>query len=212
MTTTTNIMLDLETYGTRPGCIILSIGMAAFTPQGLITGDTFYRVIDFQSCVDAGLTSDPGTMKWWGEQTREVQQTLHAAMDIMGGRDGSIGRRVDPLGMVLNHARLFIKNHFGDVTIWGNGADFDNPILAVAYQRAGFGAPPWQPYAGRCYRTLKNLLPYVPKPVRRGVHHNALDDAEWQAIHAAALLTELERLTAPDRITLPILPLVPSVP
>jgi exodeoxyribonuclease VIII len=78
-----------------------------------------------------------------------------------------------------------------DFLVWGNGADFDLPILSAAYVAAGFGGPPWKPYNGRCYRTLKNLRPDVPRPERRGTAHNALDDAVFQAEHAIALLAAL---------------------
>ena len=40
------------------------------------------------------------------------------------------------------------------------------------------------------YRTLKNLLPYIEME-RVGEHHNALDDAKSQALHAIKLLKEL---------------------
>jgi inhibitor of KinA sporulation pathway (predicted exonuclease) len=65
--------------------------------------------------------------------------------------------------------------------VWGNGADFDNPILAAAYRATGISQG-WKPYNGRCYRTIKNLAPQV-RLVRTGTHHNALDDARAQAQH-----------------------------
>jgi len=73
--------------------------------------------------------------------------------------------------------------------VWGNGADFDLPILAAAYKAAG-GPPPWKPYNGRCYRTLKNLAPSI-KLERQGTHHQALDDAVCQAKHLIKIVEHL---------------------
>jgi hypothetical protein len=72
--------------------------------------------------------------------------------------------------------------------IWGNGASFDNAILAELYRVAKHPSP-WEYWNDRCYRTLKNLYKQVvPPPERKGTHHNALDDAVFQAEHAVSIL------------------------
>ncbi|MDV7397059.1 3'-5' exoribonuclease, partial [Arthrospira platensis SPKY1] len=74
-------------------------------------------------------------------------------------------------------------------TLWGNGADFDNPILKSCYAAIDADVP-FKPWAGRCYRTVKNI-PGMPKINRNhGTHHNALDDARNQALH----LIEMNRI------------------
>ena len=50
---TVHAMLDLETWGTKPGSAIRSIGAALFTLDGNI-GGTFYCNVDEQSCLDIG--------------------------------------------------------------------------------------------------------------------------------------------------------------
>ena len=67
-----NVMLDLETLGTSPGCIILSIGAVFFDKNGL--GQEFYQTIDVQSSIDAGLTMSGGTFKWWMGQQGAVRR------------------------------------------------------------------------------------------------------------------------------------------
>ncbi len=59
-----HLMLDLETWGTAPGSALRSIGAVFFDLDGK-TGETFYRNIDKQSCLDAGLKIDPATVSWW---------------------------------------------------------------------------------------------------------------------------------------------------
>ncbi len=72
--------------------------------------------------------------------------------------------------------------------MWGNGADFDNAILAHCYSRLGRPAP-WKFWNSRCYRTLKSFSPVRGK--RIGVHHHALDDAKTQAADAMAIAAAL---------------------
>ena len=71
----THVMLDLETLGTKPGCVIRSIGAVVFTLDGVL-GAQFYANIDKQSCVDAGLTVDPATEAWWAGQSQEARDAL----------------------------------------------------------------------------------------------------------------------------------------
>jgi len=172
-----NVMIDLETLGTRAGCVILSIGAAVFTEKEVT--DSYHRIISVRSCLDAGLTIDPDTVKWWSEQSEEAQETLRTARQT----------GTAPLGVALVEFRNWF--HVDD-NAWGNGADFDLPILSAAYVAAGFEGPPWKPYNGRCYRTLKNLRPGIHSPVVRVAAHNALADAVFQAEHAIALLAALK--------------------
>jgi hypothetical protein len=44
------------------------------------------------------------------------------------------------------------------VRIWGNGANFDNPLLACAFEAAGV-RPCYKFFNERCYRTVKNQYP-----------------------------------------------------
>jgi len=167
-----NLMVDLETLGTRPGCVVLSIGAVWFDHTGL--GEPFHTVISRDSCKEHGLFEDEDTLAWWARQSEQAKATLNEAT---GG--GVL------LPRALQDFQDFVKQQTS-VKVWGNGADFDNPILSAAYHAAGMKQA-WTAYNGRCYRTLKNLFPDV-KMERGGIHHNALDDAISQAKHAVAIL------------------------
>lgn len=178
-----DVMIDLETLGTRPGSVILSVGAAAFGASGVMS--TFHAVVWTQSCLDAGLTTDEATIVWWKTQSLDAARTwLDAADEKTSASIGKILRDFDDwiFGLCGNYSVI---------RPWGNGAAFDLPILAEAYRRCGFGAAPWKHYNERCYRTLKNLRPDVTAPERAGTHHHALDDAVHQAKHAVALLAAL---------------------
>ena len=169
-----NVMLDLETYGNSGGCIILSIGAAFFSESGL--GEEFYRVVNMQSCKDAGLTTSQDTIDWWGKQSAAARAVVEQAQDP---------ERSIPLKDACEQFNGWLGLSGTAVKLWGNGSDFDNVILIEAFKAAGV-KPVWKFYNHRCHRTLKNLAA-VPMPPRVGVYHNALDDAKTQALHAIAL-------------------------
>jgi hypothetical protein len=171
-----DIMLDLETLGNSAGCAILSIGAVAFDPETGELGEEFYRVVNTNSCVVAGLTFDQGTLDWWKKQSPGARQVLRDAY----------AETALTLNAALHDFSRYLHRATGgrQPRLWGNGADFDNPILAAAYKAARIDQQPWKFWDNRCYRTLKNLHPEVPLPARTGTHHNALDDAKTQAEHA----------------------------
>ena len=71
--------------------------------------------------------------------------------------------------------------------MWSNGADFDLPMLAHAYNQVGIEVP-WKFWNSRCFRTYKNLP--NAKNIRveaLGVKHNALSDAYQQAQTVCAI-------------------------
>ncbi len=158
-----HVSLDIETLGTRPGSIILSIGAVMFDPHTGKTGHKFYRNVIGKSCADAGLTSDPSTVQWWSEQSQEVRDAL----------------KVDrvPIAQALKELSPFVEGVEG---VWGWGANFDVTLLECAYQAVGTQAP-WKFWSVRCGRTVCAVADVAP--VRNtGRHHVAVDDAEHQAL------------------------------
>src|SRR3990167_7276565 len=146
-------MIDLETVGNQPGCGILSIGAVLFNPASGNVGSEFYRVIRRQSCLDAGLFEQTDTLDWWHRQSIEAQEVLLQASKNTGTLD---------LAKALVQFTEFLKPASSNVKIWGCGSDFDNVILATAYQAVD-QALPWKFWNNRCYRTVKSLAPLVKK-------------------------------------------------
>ena len=169
-----NVMLDLETCGTKPGCVVLSIGACTFDLQY-----KFYQTISHQDSLKAGFLEEIDTMRWWANQDPAARQEAFSGI-------------LPPQSALLNFFNWMdqLPVPRKDIAIWGNGADFDIPILAAQYDKLGLGKP-WSPFSGRCYRTLKTLLPHVSAPVKNKQKHNALEDAIFQAQHATTLLQVL---------------------
>lgn len=170
-----NIMVDLETLGNGSNAVIIAIGAVQFDETGL--GRTFYTTVDAQSCVDIGLRMDVSTVMWWMKQSNEAR----AAFDLPGER----------INNALHYFSAYIAETAGDkAEVWGNGATFDNVILANAYEEAGMKKP-WKYWADRCYRTMKNMYPQITAE-DVGTAHNALDDAMYQALHMVKILTHIK--------------------
>lgn len=173
-----DIMLDLETMGNGPDAAIVAIGAVAFAVDSLeinVQGYSFYRVVNLGSSVENGGVIDPDTVMWWMKQGDQARAGLAAP------------------GSHIHHTlfdfRSWVINTTGEsVRMWGNGAAFDNVILASAYRRAGL-AMPWKFWNDRCYRTVKALYPHISME-RAGTHHNALDDAISQARHLQAIMRD----------------------
>ena len=163
----TDIMLDLETTGVSAGCGILAIGACSFSEDY-----KFYEKIALSSLSRfPGFFSDGSTMAWWDRQAPDArEEAFSGTTDIIT----ALGKFSDWFQAIPEAKKVKY--------IWGNGADFDLPILAAAYEACKIEKP-WKPYNGRCYRTIKNLHSDVPLNSFRGVKHNALEDAKNQAIH-----------------------------
>lgn len=158
-----HVMLDLETWGTRPGSVITSIGAVRFDITG-IDDDVFYRHIDPDKSMKYGLTVDASTIMWW------MQQAEEARMEFINAKKG------DPRNILNLFSYWFADSEY----LWGNGAAFDNVLLNAAYVAVG-ETPPWYFWNDRCFRTMKNQYPHVVEPEFKGTKHSALADARHQA-------------------------------
>lgn len=176
---TINIMLDLETWGTDPGCDIRSIGACVFDPEiGLVEGWdthsidsdnpalTFYTAVDNPETPQDGshfaqvmprrynLTRDPETVQWWSEQSDEAQAAFADPIDLREGLD-----RFDQWLVELTRNARYIEepakagNQWPGLRLWSHGPGFDPPILAAAYRAVGLPIP-WHYRALRDTRTI----------------------------------------------------------
>ncbi len=168
-----HIMLDIETLGTAPGSVITSIGAVMFVPARQLISDEFYRRVDPVSCQALGMTIDAPTVMWWMGQSESARSELQKS------------------GLHISEALQDLSTWFGRFPViegvWGNGAGFDNAHMEAAYRINGTRRP-WKYSQDRCYRTMKSVFPGIPMPECVGTHHNALDDARFQAMHLIEIL------------------------
>ena len=170
------IMLDLETLGTKPGCVVLQIGAVEFNEKGIV--GEHYVSIDPESCAQWGLTIEPRTVMWWMDQSQDA-------------RDFITKGRHSELDVAL--AGFISAFKWKGKQVWANGAGFDFQILKAAFNAVGHDAP-WQFWDECDYRTIKNLIGrdvFDKLRVEPSVAHNALADATAQAETLIAMLDHL---------------------
>ena len=162
--------LDLETLGTRPGDTILSIGACLFDVEKGIYSE-MHVTINQESSRAAGLRAQKSTIEWWNGQPAEAKAAAFKG-------EYSLETALKMFQMWLPQETL----------VYGNGAAFDNALLAAAY-RAIKQEPPWKHWNDRCYRTITAMFMKY-KTERVGTYHNALDDAKTQALRLIAMSKE----------------------
>lgn len=175
-----DIMLDLETMGKAAGCPVLSIGAVAFTAeQG--PGEFFYRHLSLAMQMEKGLACNAETLLWWVDQSPGARQSL------VGGQ-----MQAEAPELVLRDFALWWTLQEGHA-IWGNGADFDLPILGHIYDVYGIKRP-WAYNSGRCQRTIFSLIGKKPGAFGsvNGLAHDALADATYQASEVAGAMRYLK--------------------
>lgn len=164
-----DVMLDIETLGTSPGCMVLSVGAVTFNLSTGEIGDEFYASLDIRGQDRYGLSIEVDTLHWWMHQSPEAQQ------EAFSGRT--------PLGEAASQFCGWFK-YVGGINIWAQGMDFDMPIWGHAMRQVGYTVP-WKFYNCRDTSSAYDLARYrnnfhykdVP---REGTYHNALDDAKHQ--------------------------------
>jgi len=163
------VMLDLETMGVNNNAAIIAIGAVVFDLEKGILGKSFYYTVDLQSSVDAGGVIDPSTVLWWMGQSNEAGAEFE--------------RPGNSIQLVLNLFSAWVP---AGSNMWGNGATADNVWLRSAYERLGLTVP-WHYRNDRCFRTVKAMHPPIELE-DKGVKHNALADARWQAQYLIKIL------------------------
>lgn len=171
MINATHYVLDLETMGKGPRAAIVAIGCVRIE-QGAIT-DTYYRRVNLESSLQAGLEVDASTVNWW------LKQDAAARAEVDGSQASVL------LSIGLTGLKNFIAE--GNALVWGNGSSFDNVIVRSALDACGM-CNLWHFWNDRDLRTLLALYPEAKLLPFEGTKHHALDDAMHEAKQLLAAL------------------------
>lgn len=190
-----HIMLDIETLGTKPGSIILSVAYKAFSlngegaelgrpsgaePSGKSEGTVAEsRHISLLSSLMYHMTSDFDTEEWWKAQSEEAK--LSAAL----GQKAS-----EPMeNVMLDLYYIFNElNQNFDVYYWGRGVgSFDIPILEEAMRRVhedkrdGEFRSPFKFYKTMDVRSIVNFCKFTGLEIeKKDTPHVASADVDKQ--------------------------------
>ncbi len=168
-----DIMIDLETFGARSDALIVQIGACFFDRTTGEIGKTFFANVD-PSFRSRAFSVDYATIKWWLSQSEQARASL-----MMETKE---------LKSVLESLYEFLDKR--DANIWCH-ATFDMPILLHAFEVVGMKFPIHYRNM-RDIRTLMDLADHHSDTKRTGVHHNALDDAKFQAQYCTEAMQKLK--------------------
>lgn len=171
---TTHLMLDIETAGTRPGAVVLSVALVRFTDEASVSVN-----LSVPDQVALGLEQDAATLEWWGQQ--DPAAWAAATQNPL------------PLTSALPYLLQWIAWAGPDPLIWCHGASFDVPLLGEVYRRAGYKDAPCPFWSIRDTRTLYDLAGVNVKDYAVPPPHIALNDAIAQTRAANAALAILAR-------------------
>lgn len=160
-----HLMIDLETLGNvPPDAVILSVGAVLFTKDEILGEREWILNIDDQ--LRRGRRTNASTLNWWLKQSKEAQDVI---------RQAEHGISVE--SFIGQLASWLIDDKF---KVWGHPSFFDVAMLDHLHDSINV-VTPWTFRDVRCYRTVKALHKIEEGMTRAGVHHNALDDARFQA-------------------------------
>lgn len=169
-------MLDIETLGTRPECVILTLGAVKFNPFTMDEpGPGLYLRLDADEQIALGREVQEDTLQWWMTQAEDVRE------EALG--EGSDRVKLDDMYKQLNRFLVGANN------IWCQGPAFDMVILENLYRQMGWPTP-WQFWQIRDSRTLFGVHG-DPRIKGKAGLHNALEDCVSQAKGVQQIYTNL---------------------
>lgn len=175
-----DVMIDLETMGTNATAPVLAIGAVAFDRNTGELHESLYLGIEVSSALK-GRDLSGDTLKWW------MKQDDKARKDAMSGTTPTHEALIS-LTMYLQD----VKSKHGSYKVWGNGSSFDITILENLFQQYKMKVP-WNFWDVRDCRTVEDLSNIKRSSIKRsGTHHNALDDAKYQAQYITLMLQDLK--------------------
>ena len=153
------VMLDIETLGCEPGCVVLEVAAIEFHPETGATMQEFHIQLGIPAQQDDGFRIDHDTLAW------------HEKRGLLAGKWE---------GEYYEYAYFAICHWLKSIPIedlWMKGTDFDVPVLKRLGEDSTVEWPiPY--YASRDLRTLMKVAG-VKRPATT-VAHRALDDCRQQ--------------------------------
>jgi exodeoxyribonuclease VIII len=173
-------------HSAKNRALLVSIGAVFFDPATGNTGPEFYEVISLESSMACGGVPDASTIIFWLKASSEARSEI--VMD-------SAITLSDALQQLDDFITANASNGKDSVQVWGNGATYDNVLLAESFDRAGIPCP-WKFWNNRDVRTIVELgkavgytpryeIPFVGEP------HKAISDAHHQVKYVSAIWQRL---------------------
>lgn len=143
-------IIDLETMGTDPDCVVIALSMCCGTFKGQGLRDTFNEVLSnaasYRVCkhaqIEAGRTVDAGTVQFWSKHPEAMSQ-VKAIPDLI---------TMDQMKQTI-FEYLAANNYSGSTHVtWIRAPHFEQPILESI-----MGETPWSHWTVRDVRTAIDI-------------------------------------------------------
>lgn len=175
----TDLMIDIETLGTKSNALILSVAIVEFNMITSEIGDNIYLKI----CINDSLLNDfkieGDTLMWWMTQDNNAKHIFNNKYSI---------KCID----ALTQLSVFLLNRH-NFKIWGNSARFDLGLLQNYYNKFNMNIP-WKYGNERDVRTLVDFYPNIKKElVFEGVKHDALADCFHQIKYCSMIYNKIKK-------------------
>lgn len=187
-----DVMLDLETLGTDPGSVIVSISAVAFPRSPWAEFDVeaaawFHAKLDLFPQIVAGMTIDNSTVVDFWQREPEAADMVTRELNVHNPAEAWNGLHA----FVAEHTNL----DGGGGLVWSQGQSFDFPIvhamtrsLLLLRRRPHLaGSTLWPFWVERDTRSVYTAAKMVdpqfdPKRYRIGMAHHGLDDCRSQVV------------------------------
>ena len=173
-----HVMLDLETLGTVPGCVVLSIGAVEFELDGAVGSSFYANLLRDPQIKQYGMVSESATVEWWSKQSDAARSRL-------------VENQRHPFDAIRDFGKWFAecKADF----VWSQGLNFDVPIFEVLRAKVGLPAP-WKFWNARDTRTVYHMAELDIREINReSTAHDASADAAFQIKCVQAAVAKLKR-------------------
>jgi exodeoxyribonuclease VIII len=188
------VQIDLETFGLKSNCPVISLGAVVYTYGQGIYG-SFHRYFDLDEQFRNGRIPQSDTIRWWLNQGESARQSISRnqtfSVDDVTDEFYEWWREDvdDPIQDWAEDDDPELGAH-----VMSNGPAFDISILDSLFTEV-----PWHYRNVRCFRSMVDWFGSVKinddqLPPALSIRHDALSDAYRQALIHLELMKTYEQL------------------
>ncbi|AZU98597.1 exonuclease [Acinetobacter phage AB-Navy71] len=188
-----DFIIDLETLGNKPDCIVVDLSVLVFDPDPTVVqsldelianGRRFKLNLQSQKGI---RSTTPSTVKWWSEQSPEAKKNLLASPEDLTVEEA--------ITQVLDFLKRSNINQWKSQG-WCRGMSFDFPIFVDMIRQAfkTNDTDKLEPIKFHCQRDIRTAIEayslvrgMTKTPLRKGVldgfvHHDSIHDCAKDVI------------------------------
>lgn len=196
-----DIMVDLETLGTRQDAIVLEISAVEFNSHTGEIGEVFDVKLDIDDQVSYYRRSlSRETLQWWFKQDEEARKNVFDEYSIRFNMTAALYEFRNFVNRCDN--KCYSNSDRRVVKLWGNGSIFDLGILQNMYETCLLNVKlPWKFWAVNDVRTIVDINPDAKKNCKfDGTPHCAVDDCKHEIKYLVETLKTIKVIKVEDEI------------